>query len=134
MLDTKKLKAGDKAVKTASPAENKHALVFKPPVDIAETDRELILIADMPGVAAEDVMVDLRDDVLIIGGSVRPWEGAEESDIRVEFEIGRYFRQFTLPRAVDRDRIEARCAEGTLRLILPKTEKALPRNIQVKSG
>jgi len=120
---------------TAAPAAAEaRSLVFKPFVDIFEDDREITLIADMPGVAADDMTVELRNGLLAIAGGVRPWEGAEESDIRVEFEIGRYVRRFKLPEAVDHDRIEAHCSDGSLRLTLPKREKALPRNITVRTG
>jgi len=119
---------------TTMPSHETPELVFKPAVDIVESDRDIILLVDMPGVAADSVTVDLREDLLTINGSVRPWEGAEESDILVEFEIGRYFRQFTLPNAVDRDNIDAHCADGTLRLVLPKADKTWPRQIAVKTG
>jgi len=119
---------------TAAPSHETPEPVFKPAVDIVESDRDIILLVDMPGVAADSVTVDLREDLLTINGSVRPWEGAEESDILVEFEIGRYFRQFTLPNAVDRDNIDAHCADGTLRLVLPKADKTWPRQIAVKTG
>jgi HSP20 family molecular chaperone IbpA len=117
-----------------APSHETPELVFKPAVDIAESDRDIILIVDIPGVATDSITVNLQDDLLTISGSVRPWEGAEESDILVEFEIGRYFRQFTLPNAVDRDKIDAHCADGTLRLVLPKADKAWPRQIAVKTG
>jgi len=119
---------------TAAPSHETPELVFKPAVDIVESDRDIILLVDMPGVAADSVTVDLRDALLTISGSVRPWEGADESDILVEFEIGRYYRQFVLPSAVDRDKIDARCTDGTLRLVLPKADKAWPRQIAVKTG
>lgn len=118
---------------TTAPSHEAPELVFKPPVDIVESDRDIILLVDMPGAAADSITVNLRDDLLTISGSVRPWEGAEESDILVEFEIGRYFRQFVLPNAVDRDKIDAHCADGTLRLVLPKADKAWPRQIAVKT-
>jgi HSP20 family molecular chaperone IbpA len=119
---------------TSTPSHEKPELVFKPAVDIVESDRDIILLVDMPGVAADSATVDLRDDLLTIRGSVRPWEGAEENDILVEFEIGRYFRQFVLTQSVDRDKIDAHCADGTLRLVLPKADKAWPRQVAVKTG
>lgn len=119
---------------TTAPSPAAPELVFKPPVDIVESDHDIILVVDMPGVVDDSITVNLRNDLLTISGSVRPWERAEESDVFVEFEIGHYFRQFALPNAIDRDKIEARCADGTLRLVLPKADKALPRQIAVKTG
>jgi HSP20 family protein len=110
---------------TTAPIHEVPELVFKPAVDIVESDRDIILLVDMPGVAADSVTVNLRDDRLTISGSVPPWEGAEESDSLVEFEIGRYFRQFVLPNAVDRDKIDARCTDGTLRLGLAQSRQSL---------
>jgi HSP20 family molecular chaperone IbpA len=109
-------------------------LVFKPSVEIFESEREITLIADMPGVAAEDMNIEWRDGQLAITGRMRPWEGPQESDIRVEFEIGRYSRHFALPPHIDHDRIEARYTDGILRLTLPKSEDKQPRSIAVRTG
>jgi HSP20 family molecular chaperone IbpA len=57
-----------------------------------------------------------------------------ESDVLVEFEIGKYYRQFTLSGVIDQNKIEAKLENGVLRLILPKGEKALPRQITVKTA
>jgi HSP20 family molecular chaperone IbpA len=134
MTEKNKILKQDKSVITSPPAAETRSLVFKPFVDIFEDDREITLIADMPGVAAGDMTVELRNGLLTIEGGLRPWENAEESDIQVEFEIGRYARCFRLPEAVDHNRIEAHCRNGSLRLTLPKPEKALPRSIAVKTG
>jgi HSP20 family molecular chaperone IbpA len=88
----------------------------------------------MPGVAPDDVQLDLNDDVLTISGGVKPFEGATESDVLIEFEIGRYHRQFTLSEVIDQSKIEAKLEDGVLRLILPKAEKAMPRQIAVTAG
>lgn len=134
MLDTIALKNKDKADVALPGSKDAQELVFRPPVDITETDVEITMVADMPGVSADDIKIDLREDEITIEGRVRPWEGAEESDVAIEFEIGRYFRRFRLPRVVDRERIDARYSDGTLRLILPKAAHALPRSIQVKNA
>jgi len=134
MADKSERRPQDSPRVTAPRAAEAGELVFKPFVDIFENDREIILIADMPGVAAEDMTVEWRDGQLTIAGRVRPWENAEESDILVEFEMGRYVRRFALPEAIDHDRIEARTTDGALRLVLPKPERALPRSIPVQTG
>lgn len=94
---------------------------------------EIILLADMPGVSANDLNIDLRDGVLTLSGGGRPWEGPEESDVLVVFEIGKCYRQFTLSEDIDQNRIEPRIEDGVLHLTLPKAEKALPRKIAVSS-
>jgi HSP20 family molecular chaperone IbpA len=88
----------------------------------------------MPGVAADDVNIDLRDGVLTLSGDATPWEDGEESDVLVEFEIGKYYRQFNLSEVIDQDKIDGKLEDGVLRLNLPKTEKAVPRRITVNAG
>ena len=72
--------------------------------------------------------------MLNISGEVKPFEGGNESDVLIEFEIGRYDRQFTLSEVIDQNKIEARHEEGVLRLTLPKAKKAIPRQIAVTAG
>jgi len=134
MTDSKDLQVKDKH-QVASPAEQtRPGIIFTPEVDIFEDERRITLLADMPGVGPDDITIDLNDNVLSISGEVKPFEGAEESDVLVEFEIGRYFRQFTLSEVIDQSKIEARHEDGVLRLNLPKAEKAIPRQIAVTAG
>jgi len=85
-------------------------------------------------VANDGVTIDLRDDVLTISGAVAPFEGKDEQDVIVEFGVGRFHRQFSLSETIDQGRIEARLADGVLRLTLPKAEKAVPRKIEVTAS
>ena len=134
MADTKELQVKEKQEVAAPAEQTSPGLVFRPDVDIFETESDIVLLADMPGVPAESVNIDLRDGVLTLTGEVKPWEGGEESDILVEFEIGRYHRQFNLSDAVDQEKIDATINDGVLRLTLPKAQKAKPRQIAVKAG
>lgn len=134
MSDAKELQVRDKQ-EVANPAEQtRPGVVFTPDVDIFENERQITLLADMPGVAADDIRIDLNDNQLSISGEVKPFEGGNESDVLVEFGIGRYTRQFTLSEVIDQSRIEARHEDGVLRLILPKADKAIPRQIAVTAG
>ena len=118
-----------------SPAEQTlPGLVFTPNVDIFETDHEITLLADMPGVTADNLTIDLRDNVLTLTGEVAPFEEANEEDILVEYEIGKYHRQFNLSSIIDQSRIDANLNDGVLRLSLPKVKEATPRKIAVKTG
>lgn len=65
---------------------------------------------------------------------VKPFEEAKESDVLIEFEIGRYYRQFTFSEIIDQSKIAAKLEDGVLRLTLPKAEKAIPRQIAVTAG
>lgn len=133
MAESKAIKVKDKQ-ELAVPAEHTDSgLVFAPEVDIFETEREIRLLVDMPGVPADGLDINLQDRILTLSGKVRPWETPAESDVLVEFEIGKYYRRFTIPKVIDQDRIEARLEDGVLHLHLPKAEKALPRSIAVKT-
>jgi HSP20 family molecular chaperone IbpA len=134
MAESKELLAKEKQELATRGEQMQPGLVFTPPVDIFETDREITVLADMPGVAADGIKIDLQNDVLTLSGDVKPWENAGESDVLVEFEIGKYYRQFTLPEVIDQNKIEAGLENGVLRLNLPKSEKALPRQIAVKTA
>jgi HSP20 family molecular chaperone IbpA len=96
--------------------------------------KEITLLADMPGVKAGDLNIDLRDDTLTLTGVVAPFEGPEEEDLRIEYEVGTYYRQFTMSELIDQSKIDAQLSDGVLRLSLPKVEKATPRKITVKAG
>ena len=133
MSENKELTVQEKKEVTSATEHTKPGLVFTPLVDILESESAITLIADMPGVAKEDMKIDLNDGVLTLGGAVRPWEHADESDILVEFDIGRFHRRFTVSEAIDQEKIQAQAANGTLRLILPKVEKAKPRRIAIKA-
>ena len=134
MADSKELQVKTKHEVTRSAEQTKPGVVFTPDVDIFESEDKLTLLADMPGVAPEDIQIDLNENVLTISGGVRPFENAAESDVLIEFEIGRYYRQFTLSEVIDQSRIEAKLEDGVLRLSLPKAEKAKPRQIAVTAG
>ena len=108
--------------------------VFLPAVDIFETPETLVLVADMPGVAADKVTVDLKDNHLVISGEVAPPVGAGETMLEQEYFTGDYLREFHVGSMIDQGKIEAVMTDGVLRLVLPKVEKAKPRKIEVKTA
>jgi HSP20 family molecular chaperone IbpA len=134
MSDSKALQVKEKQEVAAAAEQTRPGVVFTPDVDIFETDQQITLLADMPGVLSDDITIDLNDNVLNISGDVKPLEKNNESDILIEFEIGRYSRQFTLSEVIDQSKIEAKHEDGVLRLTLPKAEKAIPRQIAVTAG
>lgn len=132
--ESKELQVKQKG-EVATPAEQTTpGPVFTPAVDIFETEKEITLLADLPGVKADGLKIDLRDSTLTLIGEVAPFEGAEEDDILIEYEVGRYYRQFSLSEAIDQNKIEATLKDGVLRLLLPKVEAAVPKKITVKAG
>jgi HSP20 family protein len=134
MVESKELQAKEKHEVAAPAEQTRPGLVFTPDVDIFETDHKITVLADMPGVDADGVNIELRDDILTLSGDVKPWEEPDESDVLVEFEIGKYYRQFTLSDAIDQNKIDAKLEDGVLRLTLPKAQKAVPRQITVTAG
>ena len=109
-------------------------LVFTPTVDIFETDKEVTLLADLPGVKADNLNIDLRENVLTLVGDVQAPEGASEADVTREYRTGKYYRQFNLSEMIDQGKIDAELKDGVLRLRLPKVEAAQPRQITVKAS
>lgn len=132
--ESKSLQAREKA-EVASPAEQlKAGPVFSPAIDIFETDKEITLLADMPGVKASKLSIDLKENVLTLSGEVEAPEGPDEVDILREYRTGRYVREFSLSQLIDQAKIDAELKDGVLHLKLPKIEKATPRKIAVKSS
>ena len=136
MADTQstELKVREKQ-EVASPAEQTTpGLVFTPAVDIFENEKNITLLADMPGVKADDLNIDLRDNTLTLAADIAPIDNSDEESILLEYETGRYFRQFTLGELINQENIDAKLNDGVLRLTLPKVEKATPKKITVKAG
>jgi len=127
------LRAQEK-IEHSAPAEGTRDLpLFVPAVDIFESADALILLADMPGVRAEDVSLDIKDDVLTIRGNVTA-EGEGERMLSEEFGTGDYYRQFILGKSIDQSRVAASMKNGVLTLTLPKAESVEPVKITVKTG
>ena len=132
--ETKALQAKEKTEVTSPAEQIRTGVVFTPAVDIFETDKEITLLADMPGVKADSLNIDLHENVLSLDGDVQSPERTDEMDVFKEYRTGKYYRQFTLSQAIDQSKIEAAMKDGVLRLSLPKAEAATPRKIAVKSS
>jgi HSP20 family protein len=132
--ESKEIQVKPKQEVTTASEQTRPGLVFTPSVDIFETEHEISLLADLPGVTTDGLTIDLRENTLTLTGEVKPFEGANEEDILIEYEIGKYYRQFTLSSVIDQSKIDAKLADGVLRLSLPKIEAATPRKIEVKTA
>jgi HSP20 family molecular chaperone IbpA len=135
MADTesKELKVREKQELTGAAEQTTPGLVFTPAVDIFETEKEITLLADMPGVKPDDLTIDLRDNTLTLAANIAPVDDSEEAVIIREYETGRYYRQFSLSELINQEKIDAKLNDGVLRLTLPKVEKATPKKIVVKT-
>ena len=107
---------------------------WMPKVDIAETDNEFRVMADVPGVKPEDIKVQIAGDNLIISGkSEEEKEEKGKTWHRVERKSGSFYREFELPKGADQDKIEAMVKNGKLSVKLMKKPEAQSKVIEVKS-
>ena len=118
---------------STAPEQTRPGPVYMPAVDIFETDGAITVLADMPGVKADELEIDLRENVLTLTGRVTTGVSSE-SDVLREYDAGMFYRQFTLAESIDQAKIDAKLADGVLRLELPKLERAKPRQITVRTG
>lgn len=131
--EAKALEAKEKQEVAGTAEQTRPGLTFKPAVDIFETETDITLLADMPGVKASALNIDIREDVLTLSGEVETPEGPGETEVLREYRTGRYIRQFSLADTIDQSKIDAEVQDGVLRLLLPKAAKAVPRKIAVKA-
>ncbi len=109
---------------------------LKPHVDIAATDREYVITAEVPGLEASDLQLELLDDTLLIRGEKRQeWEKQHAGVYRMERRYGAFERILSLPDDADPDRLEAKLKHGVLTVTLPRkpSAKAASRLIEVKA-
>ena len=112
--------------------ENDRGVMLTPRVDILETENELLLHVDLPGVKSEDVDVRFENGELTLHGrrtptyNGRPWLW--------EYESGSFHRAFRVTEDIAADKIHADLKDGVMTVHLPKVESAKPRRISVKSA
>jgi HSP20 family protein len=113
-----------------SKAEDGAGTLWSPAVDIFETDEEVVLIAELPGIERDDVRVDVEGARLSLRGE-RRFSGDRERYHRVERPYGAFSRSFDLPPTVDPDRISADYRRGLLTVRLPKAEASAARRVEI---
>ena len=106
---------------------------FAPRVNIDETDDNIILLFELPGMDKKDIKVTLHDGVLAVSGK-REMKQESEDDccVRREIRAGEFHRSFTLPETVNADNIVADYNNGMLEIKLAKLEAVKPKEIEVK--
>lgn len=107
---------------------------YIPRADIYETEDNIVVVADMPGVDQKSVDISLEKNILTINGYVEPHEIEGYSLAWAEYDVGDYQRSFRISNEIDREKIEATIKDGVLRLYLPKAEQAKLKKIAVKVG
>lgn len=118
---------GERAV-----AESNERVVYTPRFDVTETEDDLILYGDLPGVEPADLDVRFEERELTVHGTVAA-RHADKQHLRSEYGIGDFHRTFTVSEAIDAEGISAELRNGVLTVRLPKSDAVKPRRIQVKS-
>jgi HSP20 family protein len=104
-----------------------------PAVDVEETENSYLIRAEIPGLKKEDVKLSLTENVLTISGEKKAEvENQNKKYHRLERTYGAFQRSFSLPEPIQADKIEASFRDGLLEVAIPKSEKAKPRNIDIK--
>ncbi len=106
---------------------------YVPQVDIVETDDNIVIVADMPGVDENSIDITLEKNILSINGSVEPVHPDSYNLAYAEYEASNYQRNFTLSDLIDQDSIQANVKDGVLNLTLPKAAPAQARKIAVQA-
>ncbi|MGH3039473.1 MAG: Hsp20/alpha crystallin family protein [Gaiellaceae bacterium] len=111
---------------------NGQSSTWLPSVDVWETENELVLSFDLPGIAEDDIAVELEDNVLTVSGErQRTSEHSNERFYRFERRYGTFSRSVTLPPGVKEDVINADYKDGVLEIRVPKPEEQKPKRIKV---
>jgi HSP20 family protein len=105
---------------------------WSPAVDIYETDSEIMVQAELPGVDRKDIALQLENNVLTLKGDRRfEKETNQENYHRIERSYGGFSRAFTIPTIVDEDKIRADYKDGILKIALPKKEQVKAKQIKI---
>jgi len=104
-----------------------------PSLDLAETDNELVVKAELPGMDPKDIDISLSDGMLTIKGEKKQEKEEKKSDYHfIERSYGSFTRSIQLPRQVEREKISASYKNGLLRITLPKSEEAKKKEVKIK--
>jgi HSP20 family protein len=106
-----------------------------PPMDLVEADDHYVLRADLPGVAEDDVKIEVEDSVLTISGERKAeHEQRGEGYHRLERSYGAFSRALTLPEGIDPEAVHASFDRGVLEVRIPKPEQKQPRRVSINVG
>jgi len=105
---------------------------WAPAVDIYETDNDIVLKAELPGVEPKDVEVRVEDNTLYLKGERKfEKEVKEQNYHRVERSYGTFARSFSLPNSINAEKVKAEFKDGLLTITMPKREEAKPKTIKI---
>lgn len=108
---------------------------WSPSVDIYETDKDVVVKAEIPGIEQKDLKVDVENNILTIRGERTCETDVKEEDYhRMECQYGSFVRSFSLPATVDADKVQAKFKNGVLKVTLPKREQAKRKQIDISAA
>ncbi len=108
--------------------------MLTPALDVSETEKELIVKAEVPGMDKKDININLSDGLLTIKGEKKQEkEEKNENYHSVERRYGKFSRTMRLPRDIEVDKVDATYKDGVLKITLPKSESAKSKKIEIKS-
>ena len=111
------------------------AQVFSPAVDVEEDDEQFVLRADLPGLNKKDIAIEIHEGVLTLSGKREDSrEESKDNAVYRERRYGSFSRRFRLADVVDAEKITATFSDGVLTVVLPKAERAKPRQIPVTNN
>ena len=113
-------------------SQEQKTAVWAPDVDIKETDKEIRIKADLPGMKKEDIDISVDEDQLVIKGERIEEEKKDKDYVRIERSYGSFYRSFNIGVPVRSDQIKASYKEGVLELVLPKAEAKKPKKIEIE--
>lgn len=119
--------------KITAPETTRGGTYYTPRTDIYETEDEIVLSCDMPGVKPQDLDVRFERGELSLHGKVAP-RGPSAAFLQQEYGIGDFYRSFSIQPEIDVEKISAEFRHGVLTVRLPKQERIKPRKIAVKAG
>jgi HSP20 family protein len=106
---------------------------WAPRVDIAETEKEVVVKADLPGVDPKDVDITIVEGCLCLKGVKKEeHEEKKKNYHRIERCVGNFQREITLLPGIDPEKISAVCTKGVITVIIPKKPEVVPKKIAVK--
>jgi len=122
----------DDAGRTWRPDEPAATTSWSPAVDIYETEGEIVVKAELPGLDRKAITLHLENNVLTLRGERKfQKETKEENYHRIERSYGNFSRSFSIPATVDEEKIRADYKDGVLMIFLPKKEQAKPKQIRI---
>jgi HSP20 family protein len=108
-------------------------LAWAPRVDVEETEKEVLVKADLPGVDPEDVEVTISNGVLVLRGEKKEEKEEKKTNYhRVERFVGTFYREVPLPTAAEPEKITATAAKGVITVTIPKKPETMAKKITVK--